>query len=207
MDSSDQTLAGPAGRSGERHAERQDKILDAAFHAFATYGFRRTTMDDIARATGLSRPALYQHYRNKEDLFRSLATRYFDQVLADMEAVLAEPGRDPAEQLTAAFVAKDGKFMDAVLGTPHGSELLDAGFRVTGDIAHAGERRMVALLTGWLERMSPPGSLGRPDELAETIVAALTGLKTTARDLAGYRARQARLAGLVAAALPRPARL
>ena len=57
--------------------DRQDAILDAAFHAFATYGYRRTAMDDIARGAGMSRTALYLHYRNKEDIFRSLALRYF----------------------------------------------------------------------------------------------------------------------------------
>ena len=73
--------------------DRQDAILDAAFGAFATYGYRRTSMDDIARGAGLSRTALYLHYRNKEDIFRSLAARYFDEALRDMTAALHLPGQ------------------------------------------------------------------------------------------------------------------
>lgn len=114
--------------------DRQDAILDAAFGAFATYGYRRTSMDDIARGAGLSRTALYLHYRNKEDIFRSLAVRYFDEALRDMTAALNVPGQTLQQALLAAFVAKDGKFMEAVLSTPHGEELMDAGFSVTGDL-------------------------------------------------------------------------
>ncbi len=107
-------------------------------------------MDDIARGAGLSRTALYLHYRNKEDIFRSLAMRYFEDALRDMTAALEAPGQTLEEALLAAFVAKDGKFMEAVLSTPHGEELMDAGFAVTGDLAAAGEARMVALLGDWL---------------------------------------------------------
>ncbi|MEY4870945.1 MAG: hypothetical protein RLZZ563_275 [Pseudomonadota bacterium] len=104
-------------------SERQDTILDAAFHAFATYGYRRTSMDDIAKGAGLSRSALYLTYRNKEDIFRSLAIRYFDEAIRDMAGALASSGQSPEQALLAAFVAKDGKFMEAVLSTPHGEEL------------------------------------------------------------------------------------
>ena len=67
--------------------QRQDAILDAAFGVFAAYGYRRTTMEDIARACGMSRTALYLHFRNKDDIFRSLTERYLDQALTDMTAV------------------------------------------------------------------------------------------------------------------------
>ena len=59
--------------------DRQKTVLNAAFQAFATYGYRRTSMEDVARVAGLSRTALYQHFRNKEDIFRSLAVNYFDE--------------------------------------------------------------------------------------------------------------------------------
>lgn len=182
-------------------ADRQDGILDAAFHAFATYGYRRTSMEDIARGAGMSRTALYLHYRNKEDIFRSLAVRYFDEALRDMAAALERHGRDAEAALLAAFVAKDGKFMEAVLTTAHGEELMDAGFSVTGDLAAAGEARMVEVLAGWLARRKLPDGIGSPAEVAQAIMAAVKGLKMQARSLEEYRAGQARLARLFARAL------
>ncbi len=181
--------------------DRQDAILDAAFHAFSSYGYRRTSMDDIARGAGLSRSALYLHYRNKEDIFRSLAMRYFEDALRDMTAALERPGQTLEQALMAAFVAKDGKFMEAVLSTPHGEELMDVGFAVTGDLAAAGEARMVETLGGWLARRGVPVGLGSGAEVAQAIIAALKGLKTTVRSMDAYRAGQARLAALFARAL------
>lgn len=191
-----------SGMSGEPHVdERQEAILDAAFRAFATYGYRRASMDDIARGAEMSRTALYLHFRNKEDIFRQLAVRYFEESLAEMVAALDRPGQSVEEALKAAFIAKDGKFMEAVLTTPHGSELLDAGFSVTGDLAQAGEARMVAALAGWLDRRGMPAGLGRAEDMAWDMLVALRGLKSSARGLADYRAGQARLARIFALAL------
>jgi AcrR family transcriptional regulator len=192
---------GVPGRTAERGAERPEAILDAAFQCFATYGFRRTTMDDIARAVGLSRPALYLHYRNKEDIFRSLAQRYFETAEAEMARVLDRPTTSVEAQLLEAMQAKDGAFMAAVLATPHGADLMDAGFQISGDIAAAGEARMQALLAGWLARQVLPEGLGSAPDLAGTVMAALKGLKTSCRDLDSYRSGQVRLARLIARAL------
>jgi AcrR family transcriptional regulator len=181
--------------------DRLDTILDAAFHAFATYGYRRTSMDDIAKGAGMSRSALYLHFRNKEDIFRSLAVRYFDEALRDMAAALNRPGQGLEAALLAAFVAKDGKFMEAVLTTPHGEELMDAGFAVTGDLAAAGEARMVEVLGDWLARRGMPEGLGTGADVAQAVMSAVKGLKLSARSLPDYRAGQARLAALFARAL------
>ena len=180
---------------------RPDSILDAAFQAFASYGYKRTAMDDIARAAGMSRTALYLHFRSKEDIFRSLGIRYFEQALRDMEAALIRPGQTVEQALYACFVAKDGKFMEVVLTTPHGSELMDAGFAVTVDLAVEAERRTVDLIARWLDTKGVPPSLAPASAVAETIVAALKGLKSGATSLEALRAGEARLAALIARAL------
>ncbi len=180
---------------------RSDAILNAAFQAFATYGFRRTSMDDIARGAGMSRSALYLHYRNKEDIFRSLTQRFLEGSVAAVAAVLAEDGRPPDETLAAAFAAKDGSFMEVVLGTAHGSELMDAGTAISCDLVSAGEARIVGLLTHWLERRTLPEGIGSAREIAETIMVALKGLKSSASDIDSYRAGRVRLARLFGRAL------
>lgn len=180
-------------------SDREDMILDAAFHAFAGYGYRRVTMEDIAAGAGLSRTALYQYFRNKEDIFRSLSARYFETCLMDMDRALQ--GTGPAAQvLQSAFAAKDGKFMDVVLGTPHGRELLDAGFSLAAEVAGRAEAQMAALLAGWIARQGTAG-LGDPALIATTVMAALKGLKTSARTLDDYRAGQAMLAQIVSRAV------
>ncbi len=46
--------------------ERAQRILDAAANLIAHYGYDKTTVDDIARAAGVSKGAIYLHYRSKE---------------------------------------------------------------------------------------------------------------------------------------------
>jgi AcrR family transcriptional regulator len=58
--------------SDPRQAQRAVRILEAASDLFAHYGFDKTTMDDIARAAGVSKGAIYLHFRGKDDLFDAL---------------------------------------------------------------------------------------------------------------------------------------
>ena len=113
---------------------RQKTILGAAFEAFRLYGFRRTSMEDIARGAGMSRAALYLHYRNKEDIFRSLAGYYYDAAEQAISAELRD-ARPVAEALQAAFRAQAGELFEALLTSPHGDELLDTKYATAADVA------------------------------------------------------------------------
>ncbi len=185
----------------ETDNDKQDAILDAAFGVFASYGYRRTTMQDIAQAAGLSRSALYLHFRNKEDIFRSLTKRHFDAAIAEMEKMLNRPGQSMEAALYAAFLAKDGHLMEIVLTTPHGAELMDAGFSASPDVVRMAVMRAADVLTRWLERRVIAPELGPARALAEMIVSALMGFKSTARTVEDLRASQRQLACVIARAL------
>lgn len=60
---------------------KKEKVLDAALTQFVRYGFRRTTMGDIAGAAEISRPAVYLLYPNKEEIFRAVIVRFFERSL------------------------------------------------------------------------------------------------------------------------------
>ena len=66
-----------------KHQAKRDAVFDVASVVFAQYGFRRTTMNDIAKSVGISRPALYLMFENKEDLFQGLAAHRLEQAIAD----------------------------------------------------------------------------------------------------------------------------
>ena len=61
------------GRSDNE--ERADRILDAAADLIMHYGYDKTTVSDIAREAGVSKGAIYLHWRSKEDLFEALMHR------------------------------------------------------------------------------------------------------------------------------------
>lgn len=49
--------------------DKLDTILEAAAHRFAHYGFRRSSVDDIARDAGIAKGSVYLLVESKEDLF------------------------------------------------------------------------------------------------------------------------------------------
>ena len=193
----------PVPAEFDRPAFRQDAILDAAFAAFSNYGYRRTAMEDIAQSAGISRSALYLHFRNKEDIFKSLAARYFEAATKAVAVELAKQGPTGAETLANAFYAYDGKIMEVVLGTPHGAEMLEAGHMISADLVIAGEARIHKLLEDWLGSQALPAGLGTAKALAATVLSALKGLKQTAKTPENHRASQAQLAQVLAMALGR----
>jgi AcrR family transcriptional regulator len=53
--------------------EVRKKIVEASYHLFLVKGYRKTTMDEIAGALGVTKPALYQYFPGKEDLYAAVA--------------------------------------------------------------------------------------------------------------------------------------
>lgn len=72
--------------------ERENRILDAAARLITHYGFDKTTVSDIAEAAGISKGAVYLHYKSKEALFEALIIRESETILEDM---LTSIERDP----------------------------------------------------------------------------------------------------------------
>ena len=58
--------------SPEHEERRRHQILQAALACFARRGYHRTTVDEIVATAGLSKGALYQYFKGKEDLFLAL---------------------------------------------------------------------------------------------------------------------------------------
>jgi AcrR family transcriptional regulator len=87
---------------GERTRAR---LLDAAVRRFATDGFRRTSVSDIAREAGLTPAAVYAYFPNKEALFRA--------AVDDDVAALIERARPPRDEhgLGERWLGMFGRFL------------------------------------------------------------------------------------------------
>ena len=67
-----------------RPSARRRAILEAALECFTSYGFAKTTMDDIRVQANASTGSLYHHFRSKEQLAAELyveGIRYYEQGL------------------------------------------------------------------------------------------------------------------------------
>lgn len=190
--------------SDPQPAIRELQIIDAAIGAFASYGYRRTSMEDIANGAGMSRSALYLHYKNKEAIFQAIVSGYLSSAAEGIKAAMTGSG-SVHDQLHAAFVAKDGPVMAQVFDSPHGAELMDAGFAIGSALFEEFSDRMTQVIASWIsagvedQRMRCDGC--PPEVMARTILAALVGQKKEAASYEDYLQRRDCLARMFAAAL------
>lgn len=80
--------------------EREETILAAALAVFQDKGFAAARMEDVAERVGLSKPALYLYFKDKEDLLRSAILRKVTGSVEKLEEVARASAGDPAEKLT-----------------------------------------------------------------------------------------------------------
>jgi len=92
--------AAPAG--GEEHTAKRRQIIEGARAVFLAQGFDAASMNDIARAAGVSKGTLYVYFANKEELFEAIVEEECDAQAEgiftldpddhDVESVLARLG-------------------------------------------------------------------------------------------------------------------
>ncbi|MFW6180471.1 MAG: TetR family transcriptional regulator, partial [Spirochaetota bacterium] len=82
-------------RTRQETEETRRRILEAAVELFETRGYAATRIQDIADRTGLTRGAVYWHFKNKDELYLYIF-RMFEQRL---DRLLEESGRLPASPL------------------------------------------------------------------------------------------------------------
>ena len=73
----------------EQSRSRRERVLDAAFHAFATR-VPEPAVDDIAGAAETSKGGIYFHFPNKESIFRELMETTADKLVARVEKAVAQ---------------------------------------------------------------------------------------------------------------------
>src|ERR1700754_2001275 len=104
----------------------KDRILDATMLVFRRHGFRRSSIEQVAEAAGLTRQALYHHFESKEALFRAVIEHVHESALAaEQEAVTAaeKEGRALADILIAGLTARLKQLLASFEGSPHIEEL------------------------------------------------------------------------------------
>ncbi len=91
--------------------QMRDRILDAAAGLFLQYGYKRTTVEDIAEAAGIAKGSVYLHFKSKDEVFGAVSRRMCRRVLDAMRGAAEAPGsveqRLQAVMLTAALYVWD----------------------------------------------------------------------------------------------------
>ena len=115
--------------------EKRQLILDAALTQFAQYGLRKTSLQDIAEHAGVSRAAIYLHFKNKDQIFRSVSITLHEEGLRKAGVLLEDPfSADVATTISEALYARHGRFLTLVLESAKGAEMEDEHNRLCGDV-------------------------------------------------------------------------
>src|SRR5699024_7551358 len=90
------------------------RILAVASEMLAAEGFGATSLEGVADASGVTRGAVYHHFRSKRGLFLAVAESAQQQVAEAVVAAARSAEDDPAAQLRAGSHA----FLDAITAAP-----------------------------------------------------------------------------------------
>jgi AcrR family transcriptional regulator len=159
--------------------DKKSRILAAARSVFLSYGFKRVNMNDIAEAAGVSRPALYVLFKNKEEIFIAAYLRWVDETIAQVEAAMAKT-ESPEEKLARAFdIWSVGPF-ELTTASPAAQELVDCNFAFANVAREQGDATFEATIAPVVAKLSetlPAASRIAPGRIAHVLVSAARGLK------------------------------
>lgn len=82
----------------KKETKIREKIIKHALKIFAQKGFFRTTVDDIAQATGVAKGTLYLYFKDKQDLYIATINEHFNRALETLSAIEAET-TTPSEKM------------------------------------------------------------------------------------------------------------
>lgn len=162
------------------------RILDATMLVFRRHGFRRSSIEQVAEAAGLTRQALYHHFESKEALFRAVVERVHQSAMAAEDAAVAgaeQAGGDLGDILSAGMNARMQAMIASFDGSPHIEELYSEHLAQARDLyqrysVHYAER-LVAIVARTARRLKltlPQGM--SPAEFARLVEMAVHGSKS-----------------------------
>ena len=161
--------------------DKKTQILKAAMRVVSAYGFKRTSMEDIAQEAGVSRPAIYQLFRNKDDVFLSCIDMVIEDAFDVAKAAIV--GVTGAKAQVAAYLtAYMGYYHQLLVTGPHGQELLDVNSRLGAGQTKQAQARFIKELNRMMGQ-------GADAEAGHILTLAASGIKFQTADATTLRAR------------------
>jgi AcrR family transcriptional regulator len=133
----------------ERRSAKPNAILLAALELFTRYGYRKTSIDDIALAAQVAKRTVYLHFENKAAVFLAILEYLAEQVR--QRCLAAERiGGTPVDQLTGLLDAYFGMAFELFSKSQHMSELEETFSKLArariGDLNAEYEARLTRFL-------------------------------------------------------------
>jgi TetR/AcrR family transcriptional regulator, regulator of autoinduction and epiphytic fitness len=165
---------------------RRERVLAVALEVFGRYGFRKTSMDEVARSADISRQGLYLYFASKEALFRAAVRQELDAALADASRCLNEEGAELGQRVVAALDAWLGRYVGSMLSSDISGLLLNPAVQL-GDMVDAASAAFDAQLAATVAAATAEKDRRRLGVTPEEIAAALHTVGQGAKYLSSAR--------------------
>lgn len=153
-------------------------ILEAARELFARFGYKKTTMEDIAHALRKGKSSLYYYFKNKEEIFQAVISLE-EEFLFNRLREITDSSRSPIDKMRSYVVTR----METIRGLTNYQQALKddlfGNYEVVGNIREKSEAEEVELLKGIFEEGVADSSfvVKNTQMAAVAIATALKGLE------------------------------
>jgi AcrR family transcriptional regulator len=168
---------------------KRDKVLAAALDVFLRYGYKRVTMNDIAEAAGISRPALYLVFDSKEEIFKGVYEHWVKGTLIDIESKIDQL-KTPEEKLRTAFELWTVRPFERMRASSEAAELFECTFGFAQESLNQGYRSFEKILLPVLKshsKFQTAKTKVSAEKTAHVLSGAVRGFKIVAKDATEIR--------------------
>src|SRR6202049_4489321 len=171
---------------------QREAILKAATATFLRYGFKKTSMDDVAQAAGVSRQGLYLHFYTKDFLFREALQYLVAHILSTARSVAEDGNLSLRDRLLGVFEALHGSAFQSA-SPEHAFELLQSAQSADGALLVQLDRDLMGIVAALLAEAGAADRWKKAGvtvtELSEQLLMSAKGIKASVGTLAAYRKR------------------
>ena len=99
-----------------------EKILEVSLALFNEKGYEKTTIQDIVNALGMSKGAIYHHFKSKEEILDAMIDRMTEQILEKAKSIVKQTEIPVLQRFTMMMLAlniSDGSFGHEILEQVH----------------------------------------------------------------------------------------
>lgn len=172
--------------------DRRVGVLASALTSFARFGYRKTSMDEIARAAHISRPGLYFLFDSKEDLFRAAVAQALEEDVVEVELIMAQTERPLRDRLLQSFDRWAGRYIGPMAHDI--TAVIDDNPALLGDLTTSYPRRFAKCIAS---AIADADALSDVDALTQTLISVSIGIKHQVTEREEYRERLAAAVNLL----------
>ena len=168
--------------------DKRQRIVNAAKAVFLKYGYGRVTMNELAQAAGISRPALYLVFSKKEGVFRAVVRHMAREVAGDVNEGLGAV-KTPLDKLKFVCEVWMVRPFDWLSQSPEAREIFESSYEVAQEAVAEAMSLFEADLKSVID-LFPKGTLPKGishKQAAHLLAGAIAGIKKTCRTSAELR--------------------